>query len=121
MANWLRIIAMPSVAIAIAPSSPSLRYGRSSNDDDLDLTVSRTAAPLYSRPELGVLSSREISRSASGPVPCDGSPQGHHCRVSQLSSYEPQLPLLALQLLLWEMSESMGNHDSEVVDASSVD
>jgi hypothetical protein len=28
---------------------------------------------------------------------------------------------LALQLLLWEMSESMGNHDSEVVDASSVD
>jgi drug/metabolite transporter (DMT)-like permease len=29
--------------------------------------------------------------------------------------------LLALQLLLWEMSESMGNHDSEVVDASSVD
>jgi len=29
--------------------------------------------------------------------------------------------LLTLQLLLWEMSESMGNHDSEVVDASSVD
>jgi hypothetical protein len=29
--------------------------------------------------------------------------------------------ILALQLLLWEMSESMGNHDSEVVDASSVD
>ena len=29
--------------------------------------------------------------------------------------------VLALQLLLWEMSESMGNHDSEVVDASSVD
>jgi hypothetical protein len=28
---------------------------------------------------------------------------------------------LALQLLLWEMSESMGNHDSEVMDASSVD
>ena len=28
---------------------------------------------------------------------------------------------LALQLLSWEMSESMGNHDSEVVDASSVD
>jgi hypothetical protein len=28
---------------------------------------------------------------------------------------------LTLQLLLWEMSESMGNHDSEVVDASSVD
>jgi hypothetical protein len=28
---------------------------------------------------------------------------------------------LALQLLLLEMSESMGNHDSEVVDASSVD
>ncbi len=28
---------------------------------------------------------------------------------------------LALQLLLWEMSESMGNHDSEVVDASCVD
>jgi hypothetical protein len=25
------------------------------------------------------------------------------------------------KLLLWEMSESMGNHDSEVVDASSVD
>jgi len=30
-------------------------------------------------------------------------------------------PALVLQLLLWEMSESMGNHDSEVVDASSVD
>ena len=28
---------------------------------------------------------------------------------------------LALQLLFWEVSESMGNHDSEVVDASSVD
>jgi hypothetical protein len=28
---------------------------------------------------------------------------------------------LALQLRSWEMSESMGNHDSEVVDASSVD
>jgi hypothetical protein len=37
---------------------------------------------------------------------------------------QPGLPspnALALQLLLWEMSESMGNHDSEVVDASSVD
>ena len=30
-------------------------------------------------------------------------------------------PGLALQLRSWEMSESMGNHDSEVVDASSVD
>ena len=29
--------------------------------------------------------------------------------------------LLALQLRSWEMSESMGNHDLEVVDASSVD
>jgi len=28
---------------------------------------------------------------------------------------------LALQLRFWEMSESMGNHDSDVVDASSVD
>ena len=28
---------------------------------------------------------------------------------------------LALQLLFWDVSESMGNHDSEVVDASSVD
>jgi hypothetical protein len=28
---------------------------------------------------------------------------------------------IVLQLLLWEISESMGNHDSEVVDASSVD
>ena len=28
---------------------------------------------------------------------------------------------LALQLRFWEMSESMGNHDSEVVDAGSVD
>jgi len=28
---------------------------------------------------------------------------------------------LALQLRFWKMSESMGNHDSEVVDASSVD
>jgi hypothetical protein len=28
---------------------------------------------------------------------------------------------LALQLLFWEVSESMGNHDSEIVDASSVD
>jgi hypothetical protein len=30
-------------------------------------------------------------------------------------------PGLTLQLLVLEMSESMGNHDSEVVDASSVD
>ena len=30
-------------------------------------------------------------------------------------------PRLALQLLFWEVSESMGNHDSEVMDASSVD
>jgi hypothetical protein len=29
--------------------------------------------------------------------------------------------MLALQLRFWKMSESMGNHDSEVVDASSVD
>src|SRR6185295_15181480 len=29
--------------------------------------------------------------------------------------------LLALQLRFWKMSESVGNHDSEVVDASSVD
>jgi hypothetical protein len=29
--------------------------------------------------------------------------------------------ILALQLRFWKMSESMGNHDSEVVDASSVD
>ncbi len=36
------------------------------------------------------------------------------CKIKQ--AYE-----LALQLLLWEMSESMGNHDLEVVDASSVD
>ncbi|HET6889300.1 MAG TPA: hypothetical protein VFH87_15380, partial [Candidatus Udaeobacter sp.] len=28
---------------------------------------------------------------------------------------------LTLQLRFWKMSESMGNHDSEVVDASSVD
>ena len=28
---------------------------------------------------------------------------------------------LALQLLCWEMSESMGNHDSKIVDAASVD
>jgi putative ABC transport system permease protein len=31
------------------------------------------------------------------------------------------LKALALQLLFWDVSESMGNHDSEVVDASSVD
>jgi class 3 adenylate cyclase/CDGSH-type Zn-finger protein len=29
--------------------------------------------------------------------------------------------LLALQLLFWEVSESMGNHDSEIVNADSVD
>lgn len=28
---------------------------------------------------------------------------------------------LALQLRFWEMSKSMGNHDSDVVDAGSVD
>jgi hypothetical protein len=28
---------------------------------------------------------------------------------------------LTLQLRFWEMSESMGNHDSDVVDAGSVD
>ena len=39
----------------------------------------------------------------------------------QLYDFLDTLVSLALQLLLWEMSESMGNHDSEVVDASSVD
>jgi hypothetical protein len=34
----LRIIAMPSITIAILPSSPSLGIWRSSNDGDLDLT-----------------------------------------------------------------------------------
>jgi hypothetical protein len=29
--------------------------------------------------------------------------------------------MLALQLLYWKASESMGNHDSEIVDAGSVD
>jgi putative ABC transport system substrate-binding protein len=38
-----------------------------------------------------------------------------------LTPVEETASKLALQLLLWEMSESMGNHDSEVVDASSVD
>jgi hypothetical protein len=33
----------------------------------------------------------------------------------------PGLRELALQLLCWEMSESMGNHDSKIVDAGSVD
>jgi len=32
-----------------------------------------------------------------------------------------QVAALPLQLRFWKMSESMGNHDSEVVDASSVD
>jgi hypothetical protein len=54
------------------------------------------------------------------------------CNFDGLSQYRRDRPqdasdltglsrILALQLLLWEMSESMGNHDSEVVDASSVD
>jgi hypothetical protein len=30
-------------------------------------------------------------------------------------------PALALQLRSWKVSESMGNHDSEIVDAGSVD
>jgi len=42
--------------------------------------------------------------------------------VAHLADKVPRIrAVLALQLLLWEMSESMGNHDSEVVDASSVD
>jgi hypothetical protein len=45
---------------------------------------------------------------------------GPRLLVMQHSSNLSQVQL-ALQLLLWEMSESMGNHDSEVVDASSVD
>jgi hypothetical protein len=35
--------------------------------------------------------------------------------------FGPREARLALQLLSLEVSESMGNHDSEVVDASSVD
>jgi len=49
-----------------------------------------------------MLSSRTVSRAEAH--------QADRCEL-----------FLALQLLLWEMSESMGNHDSEVVDASSVD
>ena len=47
-----------------------------------------------------------------------------HCvveLVDPMKSPEALGWLLALQLRFWKMSESMGNHDSEVVDASSVD
>src|SRR5450755_4748347 len=37
------------------------------------------------------------------------------------SVWDGMLGVLALQLLCWEMSESMGNHDSKIVDAGSVD
>jgi hypothetical protein len=47
--------------------------------------------------------------------------QANGCRKSIATHVDFGLSRLALQLLLWEMSESMGNHDSEVVDASSVD
>ena len=52
------------------------------------------------------------------PLVIDGAdPSNYRLKKSRMK----QRPALALQLLLWEMSESMGNHDSEVVDASSVD
>jgi hypothetical protein len=35
--------------------------------------------------------------------------------------FSPSRARLALQLLFWKASESMGNHDSDVVDAGSVD
>ena len=44
--RW-RTGAVPSVAIAILPSSPSLGIWCSSNDDDLELIVSRTSVSLY--------------------------------------------------------------------------
>jgi Family of unknown function (DUF5681) len=43
-----------------------------------------------------------------------GRPRGRHRET-------PYEAVLALQLLCWDRSESMGNHDSDVVDASSVD
>jgi hypothetical protein len=55
-----------------------------------------------------------------------------HAPLHREFNRRPQLPQagavsfgpraeLALQLLFREVSESMGNHDSEIVDASSVD
>ena len=41
-------------------------------------------------------------------------------RLSQHSARRSEFGL-ALQLRSWKVSESMGNHDSEIVDAGSVD
>jgi hypothetical protein len=37
------------------------------------------------------------------------------------SAQRPYFPVLALQLRFPKISESMGNHDSKIVDAGSVD
>jgi len=55
-----------------------------------------------------------VTRSVEGPI--------HRTNYRDIQERALKVSqALALQLLLWEMSESMGNHDSEVVDASSVD
>jgi hypothetical protein len=52
---------------------------------------------------------------------------GRCMRISQVTDEERQLlestarSLLTLQLPFMEVSESMGNHDSKIVDAGSVD
>ena len=42
-------------------------------------------------------------------------------RRAEAACFDTPAGGLALQLRSWEMSESMGNHDSEIVDAGSVD
>jgi hypothetical protein len=44
-----------------------------------------------------------------------------HLSLSRILRGAPNGAHLALQLSFMEVSESMGNHDSEIVDASSVD
>jgi len=53
---------------------------------------------------------------------CPDLQRKHGVNAALAASFNPEYQqTLALQLLFWDVSESMGNHDSEVVDASSVD
>jgi hypothetical protein len=55
-----------------------------------------------------------IARGAASPVTAEA---GLNRYLEEIRRF----PMLALQLLFLRASESMGNHDSRVVDADSVD
>ena len=77
----------------------------------------QAVAPADDPPLMGVLQGILTSLLIATPIAFF---EVRRARISSLG-WMRRLPLLALQLLYREVSESMGNHDSEIVDAGSVD